>query len=356
MDGGRCRIDGSVRHVWYLFLVVFLFLPYRGFASHDVIVLKGGDTLHGEIKKLEKKILYVDADYADEIFQIKWEKVVSIRSDRRFAVETFSGALLSGNVREAESQANDTAVVVASDSESTSVDLVNISSLAPVDDTVLSRFDGSLSGGSSFTKASSASQFNVGTNVDYRSDRNHVQQSVDVILNTQGGGEQQLRTSRWESNSQYRRYINDNWFAVGVVNFLKSTEQELDLRRTVQGGLGRYILRSPSHYLVAAGGLAWTNERYESSTAEPLDSGEAWAGVDFYTERLRVADYYLRYAVFPSLTRAGRYRMTVNSYLKFNLPGDWDFKVSFYDNFDSQPVVDSPRNDYGIVTSFGWNP
>jgi len=47
--------------------------------------------------------------------------------------------------------------------------------------------------------------------------------------------------------------------------------------------------------------------------------------------------------------------MNVDMELKFNLPCEWDFKIRFYNNFDSDPVVPTaPRNDNGLVTSFGW--
>jgi len=40
--------------------------------------------------------------------------------------------------------------------------------------------------------------------------------------------------------------------------------------------------------------------------------------------------------------------------LKFELVKDLYLGIRLYENFDSKPPVNAPRNDLGITTSLGW--
>jgi hypothetical protein len=37
----------------------------------------------------------------------------------------------------------------------------------------------------------------------------------------------------------------------------------------------------------------------------------------------------------------------------FNLPGDWYWRIGFFDNFDSLPPATVSKNDYGWSNAFG---
>ena len=89
---------------------------------------------------------------------------------------------------------------------------------------------------------------------------------------------------------------------------LNSEEQGLDLRTTIGGGGGRYLLRSASQHLAAGGGLAWTNENYTDATPRK-NSAEAYLGTEFMTEKMKITDFIARFTSYPSLTISGRYRL-----------------------------------------------
>ena len=57
----------------------------------------------------------------------------------------------------------------------------------------------------------------------------------------------------------------------------------------------------------------------------------------------------------PSLTQTGRVRIDFDCRVRREILKDFYFSISFFDNYDSDPgVVDAERNDYGLVSSFGW--
>lgn len=313
--------------------------------AEDVIVLTNGDQLKGEIKKLSKEVIIVSTDYSDEDFKIKWEKVVRIDSDRTFMVEKFSGDRLAGSIKPV---ADDKPEATISGDR---VPFTDIAFVRPFEQTFWSRMDAGFDLGYSMTKANSVKQLSGNTNIAYTGERQLVTLSANAFFNKQANAP---RTRRWEVTPQYRHLIGRSWYADAMADFFSSEEQQLSLRMTQAVGLGRYFLRTPDQHLAIGGGLAFTTERYMDPALPRRNSGETYAGVEYLTEKLRFADLITTFVIYPSFTIPGRYRINFKSDLDFNLPGDWYFKVGYYNNFDSAPPSALPRNDYGWRNSIGY--
>jgi hypothetical protein len=107
---------------------------------------------------------------------------------------------------------------------------------------------------------------------------------------------------------------------------------------------------------MALGGLVYTHEDYFAEPGiEPVRSnGESFLGLAFSTFRFRSMDISSNALVFPSLTDPGRVRLSTQSNLRIEIVRHlfWDF--SLYENFDSRPPINAPRNDVGITTALGW--
>ena len=214
----------------------------------------------------------------------------------------------------------------------------------------LSRYESDFDLGYSMTRANSAKQFSFGGSLSYR-DQHHVDSLfVNVFRSSQSNAPD---TNRWDLGNDFRRLLGDRWYVNTTQDFLNSDEQQLQLRTTIGGGGGRYLLRSSLQYLALGGGLAWTNERYTDAAAPTKDSGEAYAGTEFMTERLKFVDLLTRFTYYPSLTIDSRYRLTYKLNFDFNLPGDWYWRISYFDNYDSLPPTDTAKNDYGWSNAFG---
>ena len=102
----------------------------------------------------------------------------------------------------------------------------------------------------------------------------------------------------------FRRFLGSRWYVNTTQDFLNSEEQGLDLRTTIGGGGGRYLMRSSSQHLAVGGGLAWTNENYTDVTLPTKDSAEAYLSTEFMTEKLKITDFITRFTYYPSLTIA----------------------------------------------------
>jgi hypothetical protein len=154
----------------------------------------------------------------------------------------------------------------------------------------------------------------------------------------------------------YRYYFAGNWFALGTANFLQSNELQLDLRSTVGGGAGNYLIRNNRWLFAALGGAAWTNENFtDDPTLTDRNSSEGFAGVELNAFDIGAVDILSSFAVIPSFTESGRVRMDFRTDFQWELIKDLFFRVGFTDNYDSSPAGDAPSNDYVFSTSVGWS-
>jgi putative salt-induced outer membrane protein YdiY len=313
--------------------------------GQDVVITTSGDRLVGEIKRVERDVLTLETAYSDTDFKIEWENVAAIESKRQFLVETFDGRRLSGSL----SLDPDKKPIVQI--AGTSVPLAEVSVVQPFERSFWSRWDTALDFGYSMTRTNSAKQLSLGTNTSYRDER-----YVDVIFANvfRSSQENAPETQRWDLGNDFRRLLGNRWYANTTQDFLNSEEQGLDLRTTIGGGGGRYVLRSASQYLALGGGLAWTNEKYTDPALPSKDSAEAYLGAEFMTEKLKITDLITRLTYYPSLTISDRYRLTYRFDLDFNLPGDWYVRFGLFDNYDSRPPEGFSSNDYGWSNAFGF--
>jgi len=77
-------------------------------------------------------------------------------------------------------------------------------------------------------------------------------------------------------------------------------------------------------------------------------------GLTFSTYRFKYTQVSNQTYLYPNLSTPGRIRISTTSYLKFRLARNLDWIFSVYENFDSEPPINAPRNDAGVSTSLGW--
>ena len=52
--------------------------------GQDTLRLSNGDYITGEIKELKRNVIKIDPSYGENIFQLDWDDVTSVKSDRLF--------------------------------------------------------------------------------------------------------------------------------------------------------------------------------------------------------------------------------------------------------------------------------
>ena len=330
-------------------------------AANDILVLKNGDRITGEVKKLERGVVHIDAEYGDNIFIIDWEEVERIESQSHFVVETSKGDRTSGSIRmDPDSTSR---ILVEEQGEQLALEQDEVVGMKPVDEGFWGRFGASVDFGLSVTKADETRQLNSRASASYLSENWSSEVRVNALRNVRKEAD---TTKRTELSANYRRaltHLSERWYGLGFGTFLQSNELQLDLRSTVGGGVGSFIARSNRWLLSVMGGAAWTNENFEDLVEDPTqakadqNSGEGFGAVEWSLFDIGDLEIQTTLAVFPSFTQAGRVRMNFDTDFKWDLPKDLYISVGFTDNYDSSPPeeTNAPKNDYIFNTSVGWS-
>src|SRR4249920_789054 len=102
---------------WSLFLpnlgavIILLYLsappPLLAKRKDDRVVLKNGDHITGEIKRIERGILYFKPGYALEDIQIDWTRVERLESQDYFTIGLTDGAVYTGLIKKEPPSSDD---------------------------------------------------------------------------------------------------------------------------------------------------------------------------------------------------------------------------------------------------------
>ena len=146
---------------------------------------------------------------------------------------------------------------------------------------------------------------------------------------------------------------------MGLAGAEQNDEFGLDLRTSIGGGAGRYVFQSNRSRMSLAGGLTTNREQYISDPS-PHTSLEALASVafDFFVHGDLGTDISSTLTLFPSITESGRYRAEFNAKYRQEIFTDLFVSLSGWYSFDNKAPVGEDvtvrQDDYGVVTSLGW--
>ena len=324
-------------------------------AVDDLVIMKNGDRIIGEIKKLNKADLYIDPDYGENVFIVDWKEIRTIQALNNFIIETSDGSRLIGTF-ETDPESPDK-IIIKDPRGAITIEKAHIVFLNPVKRDFWGRVDLAVDFGLGLAAANSKKTINARINTAYVGEKWSTSVQYDTLYDIQTNKETETESKieRSELRTDYRRDISGKWFALGFFGLLHSTEQQLDLRTTLGGGIGNYIVRNNRWLFSASGGANWANEKYEDPAVEQKDGGEAFAGLDLDIFDIGDLDIYSSFKVIPSFTEPGRVRIDLKTDFKWELIEDLFFRVGISNNYDSKPPEGTPGNDYVFDTSVGWS-
>jgi hypothetical protein len=354
MTHSVCRRNATLSLA--LFAVATLLLPGTASAKRndDTVVMKNGDRFTGEIKKLDHGILYFKSSYMLESVQLDWAQVDRLDSKDSFFVALQNGKRYTGQIEKIAGK-DTTAQTVQLDTEGGALKVAqaDVISIQQSEGTFWSQLDGSIDYGLSYASGHDALTSSLGANVKYQRTKDYVSLATSSQFSTQSEGPS---TNRFTFDGQYFRYLSPQWFYGGLLNLLKSDQQDLNLRTTAGAAFGRTVVRTDRTRFSIFAGTVFSRERYfpVQNMIAIRQNAEGLLGAKFYTFRFKVLDIQSCLLVYPSLTDAGRVRLSSDSNLHIELIKDfyWDFHL--YENFDSRPPVHAARNDLGVTTGLGW--
>lgn len=324
----------------------------------DVIHLKNGDRLTGEVVQLEHGKLRLETDSLGEV-RIEWDDVKSIDSDFEFQFEKTDGTRITGTIDKTPEQHE---IQLSNAGQTTSFKHNNVVRISQIENRFWERLKGSLTFGYSFTKASDVAQGNLGFRATHRTEVRSFTLDGSTIVTSD-----QLDNSTQNTNIRFNmtRFRSNRWFNTYILGFESNDGLGLDLRTSIGAGAGRFLIQTNTSEFALHAGLIGTEENLQPSDPPPLEPEdlsqqniEGLLGVEYsrYIFDDPTVDLSAALAVFPSITDSGRTRSELDIKLRWELIKDLFWDLSYYNKYDSDPASGAAStSDYGVVTSIGYS-
>jgi putative salt-induced outer membrane protein YdiY len=342
------------RVIGILIVCVLAASPGDAKQKDDVVVMKNGDKFTGEIKKLENGILYFKAAYMVDSVQLDWASVDHVESKDQYFVFLTNGQRPKGAVKTSETSAGaaESLTILSADAaiETRKSDVVSI---VPVEDSFAKQLTGSVDFGFSFTGGTNATQSSFSADVGYRAEKWMADLNGSSVFSRQNGSRNSGRNTL---DFLYLRYLNERWFAGATLDLLNSQQQELNIRTSAGAALGRDLIRKATASVQVLAGPVFSNEIYSSSVGPQTHKREAESQVRllFSKYAFKTLQFTGQAYAFPNLTTLGRVRMGAESNLTLEIVRNLYWKLGVYENYDTRPPENTPKNDFGTSTSLGW--
>jgi hypothetical protein len=317
----------------------------------DVVVIRNGDVLTGEIKGMSRGKLDFNTDDAGRL-SIKWDKILRISSVHAFDVELSSGGRHYGVLSSPSDQ--DLAVGLLPTPDVFPMDAVV--EIVPMDDNFFGRVRAIFDFGFTFAKANSATTISTSGELAYRSRALGAKLNFDGYFQTQSDALNTTTVSQYTVALTGNYYFEQHWRAFVSGQLFHNDELSLILRSTVASGAGYSAVRNGWNELWLTAGLAGSREQYTTGdpnlTLEGLLS-VSWTAFRYDTPKLDLATELV---LLPGLSDWGRLRGTFTFRIKYEFFMDFNTGLQFTDTFDTRPPdVTASRNDYITSLTVGWS-
>ena len=330
--------------------VLFLLLPgaTAWAAKTDIVLLKNGDRVTGEVKGLELGKLTLSTDSMGTVY-IDWVDIEKIFSSTGQAIELTNGQRFYGPLAKGE---NEEMMMVNTEQGPVGLSTTDIISMYPVEAGFWDRLDISADLGFSWDKGSNVGKYSIGVSTELRNPRFVSRASFTSEITTQEGRDDTSRANLDATHVVFHQNKRYHALYGGMEN---NDELGVDLRVLVGAGYGTVPIRTQRTWLMVGGGLAVNHEIPIEGDAETNLEAVGMLTYDYfkYSDPERSLKSNLR--VFPSLTDFGRWRATFDLDFRWELVSDLYWKMYFYTSYDSDPIsAEGASSDYGVTSSLGY--
>lgn len=337
-------------------LAVFIAEPTFAADQLDVIVMNNGDRLTGKMKNLEGGVLKLDVNYISGAISIDWSKVARVESSALFLVQLTDGSIHSGKLvtPEAGAGAAGKIEIQAKDQAPLVVDQSEIVRVAQTSESPLERLSGDVSLGLQYSKGNSATQYNIGADLEYQEPSWGGKGSYSSSLSSSTGAPTATRNQ--VDLGAYRVLRWQNYFYAGFAGFLQSSVQGIQHQTNLAGGLGRFFKNTNSMRFSVIGALGWQGTQYVESAqteqSQNLAVALILANLDVFS--FKKTQLTVNASIAPALTEAGRAFSRLNASYYLKVFGKIDWNLSFYGSWDTKPPAQLRGSDYGTSTGLSY--
>jgi hypothetical protein len=313
----------------------------------DVVVLKNGDRITGEIQEIWDKDVVIEPKYDDDVkVSISLDLVAYLESEREFDAVLGDGREV---VVELLGDGGDGQELIRIDGVATSIALGELVELDEIEDYYdwESHFDFNTAINKGNTDSVNA-KFYADTSLKL-GDHRHI---ADLTINR----EEQDHISTKEQDLaryNYNWLFNDPWFFGGSLSFERDPIKDLEYRFITGATIGRDIWAQPRRLLNFQTGLGYLTER-EESTGETQESVVGiWAvrwRHDFFSEDLEA---YHDHSINIYLTGRTNTVIKTTTGIRYEITDLLYANVSLDYDYETQPAGTAENEDLSLVVGLG---
>lgn len=346
--------------MWSKVLTIMLLLaaPLCARSKTDVLVMKNGDHLTGEIKGLDEGTLYVSFDYILGTSSVQWSKVAYLESKQLFIVKTVDGSVYTGTLSTAEIEDKRPIQIQVTESpeKQTTIPRTQIVKMGETSDKFWERFSGDVNSGIIYSKGNETTQYNLGAAVNYLRERWSTSADYNSTLSTSSGATSAATRNQLNLSGMHLLPWK-NYFYTGIGSFLQSSEQDIRLQTNLGAGIGKYFKNTNHTTIALIGGMAWQATDYKQSQGPVPTQNVAAALIGTEIKFFRFNKTHLDFTAtaFPALSEPGRIYVNMNTTYYIKITGDLSWNVSFYGNWDNQPPDHFSGSDYGTSSGLSYS-
>lgn len=339
----------ACRGKWLLLILAMVFFSHAAWAERtDIVYLKNGDRITGEVKKLIRGKLEVKTDHMGTIF-IEWEHVLQLTSDTGQSIELTDGQRYYGTLTK---PAADNMLTISTPMGQADVTVDEVVNMYPVESNFWDRLDVNVDFGLSWDKGSEVGKYNLGMDSTYRRRDSISKVIFSTEITTQANASS---TSRAELSGLHNIFKPGKRFHSYFANLERNDQLGLDLRALVGAGYGWVPVRTLRNWFSIALGANVNREIPTDGETQSNLEGVGWLTYEYYKFDSPERSLATNFLVFPGITDWGRWRLGFNTVFKLELVKDLYWKMDFYANYDNKPISpDAATSDYGVTTSLGY--
>ena len=338
-------------HLRWLISVLFIFLcaPPAWAQKTDLVVLRNGDRITGEVKNMRNAKLQFSTDDAGTLY-IEWNKILALTAKAYFEVEVEDGTVYYGSLEPGDLRSE---IDVISDTARVSLFKFAVVAITPIKNRFWARVNGAASLGFSYTKASEVAQYNLNGDVNHRSKEGMTSATLTAVNTAQTDKENSRRNNL---TLRYTRFLRHRWYVGGSVSSEQNTELGIDLRLAVGGAAARSLVQTNEDWFYWIAGLQGNYENTTGDTPGKFNL-EAPAGLSYSKFRYDAPeiDLHSNLTVYTNLTTFGRFRFEFDNTVMWKFIKDFTLNLTLYTSFDNKPPSETAAKfDIGTTISVGW--
>jgi len=337
-------------------VLLYAFIFANAYAEKtDIVVLKNGNAVTGEVKSLDFGSLRYSTDSMGTV-NIDWEDVVNVTTTQNLQIEVTDGHRYYGYLTAPEERQT---IRLKTPSTVFDFQMSEVVRITPIEtsDTFWQRLDGSFSFGLQTTKSTEITTSSVSGDVSYRA-REYLLglRLTSNITDQPSDGDPGSGTSaRQTLQFNYQRFKKNRWFTDWFTSWEKNDELGIESRLSLGGALGRYLVQTNKNQFSLTLGVQAAREKFTTDDEETT-TPEGRLEIRYLRRKL-IPETSITFTskVYPSLEDFSSYRAEVDLSLRREFVDDLFLDLTVGYSYLSEPPTDAQSADYVVTTSLGYS-